>query len=60
MANINWLNKSLENRINYQTCILNWYNENKSNLIWIQSNTFMCGDLDGEHPNKGHYELEKK
>ena len=55
MANINWLQRSVENRIKYQNAISNWYKENKSSLIWILSNTFMCGDLGGEHPNKGHY-----
>ena len=60
MANINWLQRSVENRIKYQNAIAVWNKENKSHLVWTLSNTFMCGDLRGEHPNKGHYKLKKE
>jgi len=59
MANINWKQYNYENRVKYKKAILTWYTENKSNLIWASGNTFKCGDIGGEHPNKGHYELKK-
>ncbi len=60
MANIHWLQKSFENRNAYKGAIKAWYLKYKSTLIWVTSNSFMCGDLAGEHPNKGHYQLRKE
>lgn len=60
MANINWLKKNYKNRVAYKKAIKRWHKKNKKNLTWVSSSTFMCGDLQGEHPNKGHYQLNKK
>ena len=61
MANINWKQRSIENRARYQKALLTWYKNNKTNLVWTSDNTFMCGDLGiKNHPNKGHYKLKKK
>ena len=60
IANINWKQRNYENRIKYQKALVSWYKENKTNLVWTLGNTFMCGDLVGKHPNKGHYELKKE
>lgn len=60
MANTNWLQRSYDNRVQYQKALTAWYKENKSNFVWTSGNTFLCGDIGGEHPNKGHYQLNKK
>lgn len=56
---IHFLQESLEHRKHYQELIRHWYEEHRNQLVWKTSNHFTSGDLMGEHPNQGHFELER-
>ena len=58
MANIHWLQISPKNRQTYKESITDWYKKNKTRLVWNSSSRFRCGDLQGSHPNKGHFILK--
>jgi hypothetical protein len=53
------LRRDIRNRKKFQTNVSNWYDRNKSNLVWVTSNQFLTCDCIGKHPNGGHYELRK-
>ena len=55
----NYLRKDTKNRKKFQTAVRNWYEMNKSNLVWVSSNEFLTCDCSGQHPNGGHFELKK-
>jgi hypothetical protein len=54
-----YLRKSEENRIAFSKAVLNWYQKNKSKLVWVMSNKVLTCDCSFDHPNEGHYELVK-
>ncbi|WP_445749328.1 hypothetical protein [Polaribacter sp.] len=56
----NFLRKDYQNRLNFKVAVKNWYNKNKSKLVWISNNEFSSCDCRGKHPNEGHYEINKK
>ena len=53
------LRKDIKNRKKFQANVHNWYDKNKSNLVWVTSNQFLTCDCAGRHPNGGHFELKK-
>jgi hypothetical protein len=53
------LRKDIKYRKKFQTNVRNWYDKNKSNLVWATSNQFLTCDCAGRHPNGGHLELKK-
>ena len=53
-----YLNENFSNRQKFKTAVREWYHKNKSNLIWVMSNSFSTCDCRGEHPNGGHYKLK--
>lgn len=55
----NHLRKNNKNREKFQINIRNWYETNKSNLVWVESNQILTCDCVGRHPNSGHFELKK-
>lgn len=55
----NHLQNGLKNRKKFQTNIRNWYNKNKSSLVWVKSNEILTCDCAGRHPNGGYFELKK-
>jgi hypothetical protein len=54
-----YLRKDIKNRKKFQSNVRNWYDTNKSNLVWVTSNQFLNCDCAGQHPNGGHFELKK-
>jgi len=56
----NYLRKDIKNRKKFKVAVTNWYNKNKTNLVWVTSNQFLTFDRSGfNHPNGGHLELKK-
>ncbi len=53
------LNSSYSNRQKFKEAVKHWYHKNKDHLIWIESNAFATCDCGGQHPNRGHYELNR-
>jgi hypothetical protein len=53
------LRKDIKNRKKFQANVRNWYDKNKSNLVWVTSSQFLTCDCAGRHPNVGHFELTK-
>lgn len=60
ISNLNWLQRSPDNRKSYKTKIEEWYKSNESNLLWTKGAQFHCGDLNGVRPNDGFYRLTEK
>lgn len=57
-----YLREDANHRKTFQAELLNWYNKNKSNLVWVTSNDFLsfnCRGCNDKHPNGGHFELKK-
>ncbi len=55
----NHLQKDLKNRKKFQTNVRNWYDKNKTNLVWVKSNQILTCDCARRHPNGGHFELKQ-
>lgn len=51
------LRKDIKNRMKFQAAVKKWYNNNKANLVWVNSNEFSTCDCSGPHPNGGHFAL---
>ncbi len=54
------LNASMENRLAFQKAVKYWYETNRDNLVWVESNVYYSCDCSAKHPVGGHYELRKK
>ena len=52
------LNKDFSNRKKFKEKVRIWYQKNKDNLVWVESNDFVTCDCKGQHPNGGHYKLK--
>jgi hypothetical protein len=48
-----------ENRVKFKLAVLNWYFENKDQLIWVRNDKYETCDCNGKHPNGGHFEIKK-
>lgn len=55
----NHLGKDIKNRKKFQSNVRNWYEKNKTNLVWVSSNQILTCDCAARHPNGGHLELRK-
>ncbi len=51
--------ESTKNRRKFQLAVQKWYNKNKANFAWIESDDFAICDYIGEHPSGGHYKVKK-
>jgi hypothetical protein len=47
------------NRKNFQKAVRNWYEENKNQLVWVESFHSATGDC-FIVPTKGHYKVQNK
>lgn len=56
----NRLRSDIGNRRKFQTNVSEWYDQNKTQLVWVESNEFQTCDCRGTHPNGGHFELRTK
>jgi len=53
------LRKDRRNRFLFQSAVDHWYHAYKTHLVWVTSNEFLTCDCHGQHPNGGHFELDK-
>jgi hypothetical protein len=54
-----YVRKSKKNRKNFQKAARKWYEENRDNMVWVESNNSVTGDC-FIVPVKGHYILQKR
>ena len=57
----NYTRRNYENRLKFKVKVIDWYNDNKEDFIWIKSdlvNVCDCGQL--KNPAGGHFEINKK
>lgn len=55
----NHVRMDIRNRKKFQDKVRDWYDKNKTNLTWINSNDFSICDCASPHPNGGHFELKE-
>ena len=53
------LRRNIDNRRLFQARVRDWYERNRSSLVWVTSNEFSICDCAPPHPNGGYFELRK-
>ncbi|UTW62277.1 hypothetical protein KFE98_20105 [bacterium SCSIO 12741] len=55
----NYTRRSLQNRKDFKQRVIDWYKEHEDSLVWINSPDINICECLFDHPNKGHYEVQK-
>lgn len=55
----NYTRRGYVNRQSFKDRVINWYDTNHDNLVWIKSDQINICDCNFPNPNKGHFEKKR-